>query len=245
MPPVCAGPDTRGSATCSNSTEDDVQLLQSHLADWLTHASVDASVFSRKAQESGDEAIILQVRLKCLPASFAHACLAAVTQRCRSTTHDAGRCDANEPQQPLSCSQHHEQSRSAGQSATSLLQHSCRCCQFKASIGHLNCLCSSDGQTSNCLALGKLAGGQCQPVCGVCAEYLRACLIKLLVQQGLVPSMLHRLWLRPVQVQIHIITTPHHLRSLMLLCNQLSGSYIAPHFLNGLIEMNVKIKMGD
>ncbi len=67
MPPICAGSaDTRGSAPCSNSTEDDVQLLQSQLADWLTHAAVDTSVFSRKAQESGDEAIILQVRLKYL-----------------------------------------------------------------------------------------------------------------------------------------------------------------------------------
>jgi len=62
MPPICAGAaDTRGSAPFSDSTDDDVQLLQSQLADWLTHAAVDTSVFSRKAQESGDEAIILQV----------------------------------------------------------------------------------------------------------------------------------------------------------------------------------------
>ena len=59
MPPVCA--DTSGSAPFSDGTDDDVQLLQSQLADWLTHAVVYNSVFSRKAQESGDEAIILQV----------------------------------------------------------------------------------------------------------------------------------------------------------------------------------------
>ncbi len=65
MPPVCAGAagaaDTRGSSPFSDSTDADVQLLQSQLADWLTHAAVDTSVFSRKVQESGDEAIILQV----------------------------------------------------------------------------------------------------------------------------------------------------------------------------------------
>lgn len=70
MPPVCAGAgDTRGNAPLRDSTVDDVQLLQSQLADWLTHAAVDIGVFSRKAQRSGDEAIILQVRLECLPLS--------------------------------------------------------------------------------------------------------------------------------------------------------------------------------
>ena len=69
-----------------------------------------------------------------MPASFAHACLAALKSRLQidDCTHDAGRCDANELQQPLSCNQHLEQSRSAGQSATSLLQHSCHCCQLKS-----------------------------------------------------------------------------------------------------------------
>ena len=137
MPPVCAGAaDTRGSAPFSNSTDDDVQLLQSQLADWLTHAPVDTSVFSRNAQESGDEAIILQVRLKCLPACLpaclVRSCLLSSSHsrvQIDDFTYDAGRCDANELQQPLSRSQHHEQSRSAGQSATSLLKHSCHCCQ--------------------------------------------------------------------------------------------------------------------
>ncbi len=143
MPPVCAGAgDTRGSAPFRDSTDDDVQLLQSQLADWLTHAAVDTSVFSRKAQEPGDEAIILQVRLKCLPAAaclFRSCLLSSSHSRLQidDCTHDAGRCDANELQQPLSRSQHHEQSRSAGQAATSLLKHSCHCCQFKASLGGL------------------------------------------------------------------------------------------------------------
>jgi len=155
-------------------------------------------------------------------------------------THDAGRCDANELQQPLSCSQHLEQSRSAGQSATSLLKQACHFCQFKASIGFLTQV--GGGFTSNCLTFGKLAAGQCQPVCGINAEYLRACLIKLLVQQGLMPSMLHRLWLRPVQVQMCITTSPHHLRSLALLCNQPAGSYTTSYFLNDLVEMGVGLR---
>ncbi|KAL0033805.1 hypothetical protein WJX77_005727 [Trebouxia sp. C0004] len=91
-----------------------MQLLQSQLANWLTHAAVDTSVFSRKAQESGDEAIILQADV--IQMSYNNPCLAASIM--------------------------------------------------------------------------------------IRPEYLRACLIKLLVQQGLVQSMLHRLWLRPVQVPL-------------------------------------------
>lgn len=55
--------------------------------------------------------------------------------------HDAGRCDPNELRQPLSCSQHHEQSRSAGQLATFLLaivvsikQAQASCIDFSAPV---------------------------------------------------------------------------------------------------------------
>ncbi|DBA93225.1 TPA: hypothetical protein ACH3X2_003521 [Trebouxia sp. C0005] len=127
MPPVCAGAgDTRGNAPLRDSTVDDVQLLQSQLADWLTHAAVDIGVFSRKAQRSGDEAIILQADV--IQMSYDNPCLAASIM--------------NSP------------------------------------------------------------------------EYLRACLIKLLVQQGLLPSMLHRLWLRPVQVPLPLMN-PYELQQLV------------------------------
>ncbi|KAL0053065.1 hypothetical protein WJX82_000403 [Trebouxia sp. C0006] len=128
MPPVCAGAaaDTSGSAPFSDGTDDEVQLLHSQLAEWLTHAAVGNRVFSRKAQESGDEAIILQADV--MQMSYNNPCLAASI--------------LNSP------------------------------------------------------------------------EYLRACLIRLLVQQGLMPSMLHRLWLRPVQVPLPLMN-PYELQQLV------------------------------